>query len=334
MNSIDGVKKAAILLISLGAETSSKIMKLLPDSFIQKVSYEIANTDAVSPEQRDSVLEEFVNTAKAKQYVLDGGIDYARDLLRQALGPKKAKEIIELLNQLQFRERPFNIARKADTLQLANVLADEHPQTVAMIMCYIQPEKAADILSQFPSDFQVEVAERIGTITSVSPLVIEKIEKVIENKFSNFVDNDSENIGGVHSLVKILNSASRSTEKNILADLEKRQPELSSEVKAGLFTFEDITTLEKLDVQKVLRDVQNDDLVLALKGTTDSIRDFIFDNLSTRAVDNLKEELEFMGPTRLSAVEEAQQRIVGLIRKLDESGEIYIERGDQDAVIE
>ncbi len=234
MNSIDGVKKAAILLISLGAETSSKIMKLLPDSFIQKVSYEIANTDAVSPEQRDSVLEEFVNTAKAKQYVLDGGIDYARDLLRQALGPQKAKEIIELLNQLQFRERPFNIARKADTLQLANVLADEHPQTVAMIMCYIQPEKAADILSQFPSDFQVEVAERIGTITSVSPLVIEKIEKVIENKFSNFVDNDSENIGGgVHSLVKILNSASRSTEKNILADLEKRQPELSSEVKAG-----------------------------------------------------------------------------------------------------
>ena len=333
MDTIDGVKKAAILLISLGSDTSAKIMKLLPESFIQKVSYEIANIDFVSPEERDQVLEEFSHTATARKYVLDGGIDYAKNLLNQALGPQKAKEVIDVLTQIQLRERPFNIARTADVQQLTNLLIGEHPQTVALILCYMQPDKAASVLSQFPDHLQVEIAERIGTISSTSPLVIERIEKVIENKFSNYIENDTENVGGVHTLVEILNSVSRSTEKNILNDLEKRQPELSNEVKSSLFTFEDIVTLERLDVQKVLRDVQNDVLVLALKGTTDDIKNFIFSNLSSRAVENLQEEIQFMGPTRLSAVEEAQQSVVAVIRRLDETGEIYIGRGDQDAVV-
>ncbi len=327
MDTIDGVKKAAILLISLGSDTSAKIMKLLPESFIQKVSYEIANIDFVSPEERDQVLEEFSHTATARKYVLDGGIDYAKNLLNQALGPQKAKEVIDVLTQIQLRERPFNIARKADVQQLTNLLIGEHPQTVALILCYMQPDKAASVLSQFPDHLQVEIAERIGTISSTSPLVIERIEKVIENKFSNYIENDTENVGGVHTLVEILNSVSRSTEKNILNDLEKRRPELSNEVKSSLFTF------DRLDVQKVLRDVQNDVLVLALKGTTDDIKNFIFSNLSSRAVENLQEEIQFMGPTRLSAVEEAQQSVVAVIRRLDETGEIYIGRGDQDAVV-
>jgi len=184
MDTIDGVKKAAILLISLGSDTSAKIMKLLPESFIQKVSYEIANIDFVSPEERDQVLEEFSHTATARKYVLDGGIDYAKNLLNQALGPQKAKEVIDVLTQIQLRERPFNIARKADVQQLTNLLIGEHPQTVALILCYMQPDKAASVLSQFPDHLQVEIAERIGTISSTSPLVIERIEKVIENKFS------------------------------------------------------------------------------------------------------------------------------------------------------
>ena len=177
MDTIDGVKKAAILLISLGSDTSAKIMKLLPESFIQKVSYEIANIDFVSPEERDQVLEEFSHTATARKYVLDGGIDYAKNLLNQALGPQKAKEVIDVLTQIQLRERPFNIARKADVQQLTNLLIGEHPQTVALILCYMQPDKAASVLSQFPDHLQVEIAERIGTISSTSPLVIERIEK-------------------------------------------------------------------------------------------------------------------------------------------------------------
>lgn len=333
MDSIEGIKKAAILLISLGSETSSQIMKLLPESIIKKVSYEIANMDFVSPEQKDQVLEEFVETSTARRYVLDGGIDYAKDLLQQALGPQRAKEVIDVLTQIQLRERPFNTARKADTQQLTNVLINEHPQVVALILCYMQPEKAANILAQFPNSFQVEIAERIGTISSTSPAVISKIEKVIEHRFSNSIENDTENVDGVHTLVEILNSVGRSTEKNILSDLESRQPELSNEIKASLFTFEDIVGLDRLDVQKVLRDVENNMLVLALKGTTEDIRQFIFGNLSTRAVENIKEEIQFMGPTRLSAIEEAQQHVVAVIRRLDETGEIYIGRGDQDAVV-
>lgn len=333
MDTIDGVKKAAILLISLGSETSSKIMKLLPEDVIRKVSYEIANTDLVSPEERDAVLDELIETSSARQYVLDGGIDYAKDLLNQALGPQRAKDVIDVLNQIQLRERPFNIVRKADVQQLTNLLLTEHPQTVALILCYMQPEKAATVLSQFPDKFQVEIAERIGMISSTSPKIIRRIESVIENRFSNVMENSTENVGGVHTLVEILNSASRGTEKNILTDLEKRQPDLSNEVKSSLFTFEDIVGLDRLDVQKVLRDVDNNMLVLALKGTTEDIREFIFANLSSRAVQNIKEEIQFMGPTRLSAIEEAQQHVVAVIRRLDEAGEIYIGRGEQDAVV-
>ena len=333
MAEMDGFKKAAILMISLGTETSSQVMKHLPADVIQKVSYEIANTDVVSPEEKDQVLNDFVNTAQARQYVSDGGIDYAKNVLKQALGPQKAKEVIDLLTQIQYRERPFNIARKADEQQLVNLLLDEHPQTIALVLCYIQPDKAARVLSEFPKELQVDVAERIGTISSTSPKIIHRIEKVMESKFSTLIENDSEKVGGVKALVDILNSASRSTEKSILGDLEKTQPTLAGEVKASLFTFEDIVTLDKMDVQKVLRDVANDVLALALKGSNDDIKNFIYENLSNRAVDNLKEELEFMGPTRLSAVEEAQQEIVGVIRKLDEAGEIYIGRGEEDAVV-
>ncbi len=333
MAEMDGFKKAAMLMISLGTETSSQVMKHLPADVIQKVSYEIANTDVVSPEEKDQVLNDFVNTAQARQYVLDGGIDYAKNVLKQALGPQKAKEVIDLLTQIQYRERPFNIARKADEQQLVNLLLDEHPQTIALVLCYIQPDKAARVLSEFPKELQVDVAERIGTISSTSPKIIHRIEKVMESKFSTLIENDSEKVGGVKALVDILNSASRSTEKSILGDLEKTQPTLAGEVKASLFTFEDIVTLDKMDVQKVLRDVANDVLALALKGSNDDIKNFIYENLSNRAVDNLKEELEFMGPTRLSAVEEAQQEIVGVIRKLDEAGEIYIGRGEEDAVV-
>lgn len=333
MDSLEGIKKAAILMISLGSDTSAKIMKLLPESHIQKISYEIANTDFVSPEERERVLEEFSTMAVAREYVLNGGLDYAKDLLEEALGPQKAKTIIDVLTQVQLRERPFNIARKADIQQLTNMLLNEHPQTVALILCYMQPEKAANILSQFPSAAQVDIAERIGRISSTSPSIIEKIEKVIENKFSNYVENDAENVGGVSTLVDILNSASRNIEKHILSDLDERQPELSNEVKTNLFTFEDIISLDNLDVQKVLRDVDNAALVLALKGSSEQIKEFIFSNLSTRAVENLKEDLQFMGPTRLSAIEEAQQAVVAVIRRLDEAGEIFISRGEQDAVI-
>ncbi|WP_107995684.1 flagellar motor switch protein FliG [Trichococcus paludicola] len=333
MSDVAGIKKAAILLISLGTETSAEIMRQLPESYIQKISYEIANIDYVNPDEVDEIATEFLEMAQAREYVLDGGVEYARNLLNMALGAQRAKEVIDMLNQIQLRERPFDIARKADPQQLTNLLLHEQPQTVALILCYMQPDKAAMILSQFSIEKQAEIAERIGTITRTTPAVIEKIERVIETKFSSFVDNETESVGGVHTLVEILNSVGRSTEKNIISMLEEKQPELADEVKANLFTFEDIVGLERGDVQKVLREVDNDQLALALKGVSEDIKQFIFQNLSSRAVETLQEELQFMGPARLSAVEEAQQKVVAVIRRLDEVGEIYLRRGEQDAVI-
>jgi flagellar motor switch protein FliG len=333
VSDVAGIKKAAILLISLGTETSAEIMRQLPESYIQKISYEIANIDYVNPDEVDEIATEFLEMAQAREYVLDGGVEYARNLLNMALGAQRAKEVIDMLNQIQLRERPFDIARKADPQQLTNLLLHEQPQTVALILCYMQPDKAAMILSQFSIEKQSEIAERIGTITRTTPAVIEKIEKVIETKFSSFVDNETESVGGVHTLVEILNSVGRSTEKNIISMLEEKQPELANEVKANLFTFEDIVGLERGDVQKVLREVDNDQLALALKGVSEDIKQFIFQNLSSRAVETLQEELQFMGPARLSAVEEAQQKVVAVIRRLDEVGEIYLRRGEQDAII-
>ncbi|WP_413526838.1 flagellar motor switch protein FliG [Marinilactibacillus psychrotolerans] len=331
---LDGIKKAAIFMIALGPETSAQIMKQLPDAYIQKVSYEIANIDHVSQQDREMIIDEFLEMSQAREYILDGGIDYAKTLLNKALGTQRAKEVIDMLNQIQLRERPFNIARKADPQQLTNLLLGEQSQTVALILCYMQPDKAAKILVQFPAERQTDIAERIGTISSTSPAVIERIEKVIESKFSSYVENETESVGGVHTLVDILNQVGRTTEKTIVSELEETQPALAEEIKASLFTFEDIVSLQKADVQKVLREVNQDDLILALKGVSDELRDFIFENLSSRAVDTLKEDMQFLGPARLSAVEEAQQKIVTVIRRLDEQGEVYIMRGEQDAIVE
>ncbi|MBF7096323.1 flagellar motor switch protein FliG [Alkalibacter mobilis] len=330
---VNGIKRAAILLIALGPEVSSQILRMLPDNMIQKVTYEIANIEYVEPHERERVIQDFMDMASAREYILDGGIDYARNLLTKALGTSRAKEVLDVLNQIQQREMPFAILRKADTHQLANMLANEHPQTIALIMCYIQADKAADVLSMFPTELQAEVAERIGVINRTSPAVIKRIETILQNKFSNIIDSDSENIGGVKTLVEILNSVDRTTEKNILSDLEKSQPELAEIVKANLFVFEDIVSLDKGSIQRVLREVSNEDLVLALKGASEEVSTVVYSNVSKRAAETIREDIEFMGPVRLSTVEEAQHRIVGIIRRLEEAGEIVIGRGDSDSII-
>lgn len=330
---ISGVRKAAILLIALGPDISSQILKKLTDEQIQQVTYEISNIDYVEPGERDRVIEDFIEMASAREYILDGGIDYAKDLLNKALGTQRANEIMDILGQIQQRERPFAIARKADAMQLINLLQNEHPQTIALIMCYLQPSKAAQVLSELPLELQTEVAERIGTLNRTSPDIIKKIEAIMESKFSSLFHEEMETVGGVKSIVDILNSVDRNTERNILGSLEESHPELADGIRASLFTFEDIVTLDKTAVQRVLREVSNDDLALALKGSSESVSTVIYQNMSKRASDMLKEDIQFMGPVRLSAVEEAQTKIVAVIRRLEEAGEIVIGRGDADAVI-
>lgn len=329
----EGVKKAAILLMSLGPEISSSILKHMPDHSIQRITYEIANMDYVDPSIGEKVTREFMELASARRNLLDGGLEYARNLLNKAIGAQRAQGIMDTLSQMSQYEKPFAIARKADPHHLSNLLMGEHPQTIALVLCYLQPEKSAQVLSELPEHLQTDVAERIATIHRTSPAVVKKIEQVLESKLSNVIDNDFEAVGGVKSLVEILNAADRGTEKKILDELDIDHPDLAEQIRSSLFVFEDIVTLDRATIQRVLREIGNDDLTLALKGASFEVAGIIFNNISKRAAETLKEDIEFLGPVRLSAVEEAQKKIVSQIRRLEEAGEIILGRSDEDAII-
>jgi flagellar motor switch protein FliG len=328
-----GVQKAAILFITLGAEASAGIMKKLHEPEIQKITYEIANITAVKSDQRQAVLDEFVEMNKAKDYILEGGVDYARALLGKALGQQRAMEIMDKVVETSQQFRPFAIARKADAFQLMNVISSEHPQTIALILCYLQPDKAGQILSSLPEEIQSEVSYRIATMSNTSPVLLKEIENVLESKLSSVIRNDMLTIGGVESLVDILNSVDRTTEKNITEELEKFNQELAEKVKESMFVFEDIVTLDDVYVQRVLREVDVKELALALKGCSEEVSNVIFKNQSKRAAEGLREDIEYLGPVRLADVEKAQQKIVAIIRRLDDAGEIVIARGSDNAII-
>lgn len=330
---LTGIQKAAILFITLGPDASAGIIKKLPDSEIQKITYEIANINAVKSEVKQGILEEFIQMNKAKDYLLEGGLDYAKSLLSKALGSQKAMEILDKVTEATQQFRPFAIARKADAHQLLNTISDEHPQTIALVLCYLQPDKSAQILSALPEDVQAEVAYRIATMNSTSPIVVKEIEKVLDGKLSSVVRSDATTIGGVLTIVDILNQVDRTTEKNITEGLEKEDPELAEKIKESMFVFEDIITLDDVSIQRVLREVESKDLALALKGCSEEVANVIFRNQSKRAAASLKEDIEFLGPVRLMDVEKSQQGIVNIIRRLDEAGEIVISRGGEDAII-
>ena len=332
-NKLTGIQKAAILFITLGPEAASGIIKKLSDAEIQKITYEIANTTSVKQDQRTEILEEFVEMNKAKDYILEGGFEYARNLLGKALGSQRAKEILEKVSEATQQYRPFAIARKADAHQLLNVISNEHPQTIALILCYLQPDKGAQILSELPEDIQTEVAYRVASMDNTSPMVIKEIEKVLNSKLSSVVRTDMTTIGGVETLVDILNQVDRTTEKNITEGLEREDPELAEKIKQSMFVFEDIITLDDVSIQRVLREVESKDLALALKGCSEEVANAIFRNQSKRAAASLKEDIEFLGPVRLMDVEKAQQKVVSIIRRLEDAGEIIVSRGGEDAIV-
>lgn len=333
ISKLTGVQKAAVLFITLGPEVSAGILKRLPEQEIQKITYEIANTTSVNTEQREEIMEEFLQMNQAKDFILEGGMEYAHTILSKALGNQRAQEIMEKVTEATQQYRPFSIARKADASQLLNVISYEHPQTIALILCYLQPERAAQVLSELSEETQSEVAYRIATMSSTSPMVIKEIEKVLESKLSSVVRNDMTIIGGVDTLVGILNQADRTTEKNITESLEREDAELADKVKSSMFVFEDIITLDDISIQRILREVDAKDLALALKGCSEDVANSIYKNQSKRAAAALKEDMEFLGPVRLMDVEKSQQKIVAIIRRLDDAGEIIVSRGGEDAII-
>ena len=333
VKNLTGVQKAAILFITLGPEASAGIIKKLPETEIQKITYEIANISTVKPEQKQQILEEFIQMNKAKDYLVEGGIDYAKNLLAKALGSQRALEILEKVTEATQQFRPFAIARKADAHQLLNIISNEHPQTTALILCHLQPDKAGQILGELEEELQSDVAFRIATMNNTSPMVIKEIEKVLDSKLSSVVRADMKSIGGVQTIVDILNQVDRTTEKHITEAMEREDPELAEKIKESMFVFEDIITLDDVSIQRVLREVETKELALALKGCSEEVAEAIFRNQSKRAATSLKEDIEFLGPVRLMDVEKSQQRIVTVIRRLDEAGEIVISRGGEDAII-
>ena len=330
---LTGVQKAAILFITLGPEASSGILKKLPESDIQKITYEIANITSVTAEQREEILNEFLQINKARDYIIEGGMDYAKQLLSKALGSQRANEILDKVSEATAQYRPFSIARKADSKQLLNVITAEQPQTIALILCYLQADKAAQVMAELPEETQSEVAYRIATMNTTSPMVIKEIESVLESKLSSVVRTEMTSLGGVETLVGILNSVDRTTEKNITEGLEREDAELADKVKSSMFVFEDVISLDDVSIQRILREVEASDLALALKGCSDEVANCIYRNQSKRAAASLKEDMEFLGPVRITDVEKAQQKIVSIIRRLDDANEIIISRGGEDAII-
>lgn len=329
---MSGKEKAAILLVSLGPELSASVFKHLKEDEIEDLTLEIASLKRIQPEIRDEVVEEFHDLVMAREYLEHGGIEYARELLEKALGTSKAEDIIKRLTA-SLQVRPFDFARKTDPGQLLNFIQNEHPQTIALILAYLHPEQAGLILSSLDSDLQVDVARRLAKLDRTTPEVLQEIETTLEQRLSAFVMDDYTLAGGVESAVDVLSMVDRSTEKTIIDSLEEEEPELAEEIRKRMFVFEDIILLDDRSIQKVLREVDSKDLALALKTASEEVSARIYKNMSKRAAEMLKEDIDYMGPARLRDIEETQQKIVATIRRLEDTGEIIIARGGEDEVI-
>ena len=329
---LTGKEKAAVLLVSLGPDVSAQIFQHLDDEEIEELTLEIANMRQVDNEVKDETLREFYHLAEAKDYINRGGIDYARDVLKKALGDDKAENILERLTAT-LQVRPFDAIRKTDPTQVLNFIQGEHPQTIALILSYLEPSQASQVLSSLPQEVQTEVSKRVAVMDRTSPEIIKEVEKVLEQKLSSVVTNEYASAGGIESIVDVLNQVDRGTEKNILDQLEEDDPELAEEIRQRMFVFEDITVLSDQAIQLVVRQVESHDIALALKTASDEVKEKLLSNMSNRAREMLEEDMEYMGPVRVREVEEAQQGIVNVIRELEDSGEIVIARGEESEVV-
>lgn len=329
-----GVRKTAVLLIQMGRERAAKVLAHLSERDVEAISAEIARLDAVSREETQSVMDEFQDMVTARQHMTRGGLGFAQAMLEQSLGPDRAAEIIDRLNAVAV-QMPFRFLHRADPAQLRSFIADEHPQVIALVLAHMNPEKASLLLSGLPTEQQSEVAHRIAVMDRTSPEIVEAVEATLEKKLSSMLQpSETSRVGGLDPLVDIINRADRSTERQIIEGLEALDPALADEVRSRMFMFEDIVTLDDRSVQQVLRQVDASQLAVALKGVSDTVREKVTSNLSSRAAENLLEEVELLGAVRLAQVEEAQQAVIRTIRELEERGEIMVRRGGDDDFVE
>ncbi|QQE13976.1 flagellar motor switch protein FliG [Planctomycetota bacterium] len=329
-----GIRKAAILLLALDQEASTRILMAMPAKAVETVTRELASLGEIPKETRDAVLTQFYDLAVAQSWASEGGLDYARALLMKSLDPKEAERIIQQISQ-QVRKTPFSFLQKAEAGNLLTFIQDEHPQTIALIVSHLSFHKASEILAGLPTPKQIEVVKRVANMEQTNPEVINEVEKGLESRLANMLNQSFEKIGGVETVAEMLNLVDRTTEKSIMEGLEAEDPDLVEEIRRLMFVFEDILLVDDKGIQAVLKEVDNDELALALKTASQELKDKIFGNMSERAATLIGEDMEFMGPVRVSDVEAAQQRIVDIVRRLEDAGEIIVSGrgGDSDVVV-
>ncbi len=333
LGSLKGVTKAAVLLVSLDRDTSAALLQRLSQEHVEELTREIAHLDLVDVELRGKVVEEFYNLALARQYLKAGGVAYARALLEKALPGDQAKYILKMIEHEVYM-KPFSFLARTDSENLMTFIQDEHPQTIALILSHLTPSKASEILGGLPLNKQLEVVTRIANMDNTNPEVIKEVERGLEMRLSGLMSQTFQKAGGVGTVAEMLNLADRATEKGILEALEAQDPDLVEQIRRLMFVFEDILLVNDKGIQLVLKEIENEELALALKTASPELQDKIFRNMSERAAQLIKEDMEYMGPVRVSDVEAAQQRIVDVVRRLEDAGELIISgRGGEKEMI-
>jgi flagellar motor switch protein FliG len=331
---LNGTSKAAVLLLNLDSDVAAAVLRHLDEETVEEITREIARLDLVGPDERGKVIEEFYNMALARSYAKQGGVGYARALLQKALPADQAADVMKLIEHQIYR-KPFSFLAKTDPENLTNFIQDEHPQTIALILAHLTSNKASEVLSGLPLNKQLEVVARIANMDNTNPEVIREVEQGLELRLSGVMTQTLQKVGGVESVAEMLNLADRSTEKGILEALDVQDPDLVEQIRRLMFVFEDILLVNDKGIQAVLKEIENDDLALALKTASEELRDKIFRNMSERAAQLIKEDMEFMGPVRVSDVETAQQKIVDVVRRLEDAGEVIISGrgGEKDLIV-
>jgi len=332
-NTLSSRRKAAAVIVALGSDNASRIYKFMREDEIEMLTVEIATMRELSPESMEKALSEFYNLCLAQKFVTEGGIEYAKEILNKALGAQSANVLIDKITK-SLQTRAFDFLRKVDPQYLLTFIQNEHPQTVALILSYLRPDQASAVFAELPRPIQLEVTERIATMDRTSPEIVKQVEEALEKKFSSVMSVGLSEVGGIKQMAEILNEADRGTEKFILDELAKKEPALTEEIRKRMFVFEDIATLEPSAIQRFLRDADTKDLLIALKGSSTDVSEAFYSNMSTRMREIMMEDAQYLHGVRVSDVQDAQQRLMGVLRKLEEAGEIFISRGKRDEIID
>lgn len=326
------VERAAAVVIALGVENASGVYKFLREDEIEMLSLEIAKLERLTPDEMQDVIEDFYGLCITQKVITEGGVSYAKDVLEKAFGAQQAISLMDRVSK-SLRTKAFDFLRKADYKNLLMMVQNEHPQTIALILSYARSEQASQVIAELPKELQIDTIERISRLDRASPEVISIVERTLEKKFATVVSVDLMEIGGVNYVADIMNHVDRGTEKYIFDELNTRDPELSEEIRKLMFVFEDIVFLDGMAIQRFIRDVDSKDLAVALKAANEDVSNIIFQNMSSRMQDTIKTDIQYLHNVRMRDVEEAQQRIVGVIRQLEEAGEIVISKGGKDDII-